>query len=422
MLTSVLVVAEYFPTIVQPWLLNAVEQICLRGQVTVVASEKGLGPLPLKVETLGLLARTVYCQMTGTGMLKKLFSPANFLKMILSAQFWRGVSVLGIPLSDIRLLLKHLALARVAGFDHYNIIHAHHEISAYEYLPLAKALNIPFVLTIHGLPPAGVAELSMEKREVLYRSVSHVQVNTQYSARQVVALGCPPEKIRILPQGTDLKAFQFYPRLPVKGKESLVILTVARIQSDKGHKYVIEAVANLVRAGHSIEYRIVGAGYEEDNLRQQIRSLGMEHVIKMVGALTGQHLLDEYRNAHIFILPSLHDSEGKREETQGVVIQEAQASGKIVIATNTGGIPECVEDGMSAFLVEDSSASAMEAAILRVLNQSEQWRLWQEKGRQWVESRYDINVIGEKQWELYQQAIVEKNASTHAAPMLRRSH
>lgn len=422
MLTSILVVAEYFPTIVQPWLLNAIEQICLRGQVTVVASEKGLGPFPLKVEALGLLARTVYCQMTGAGMLRKLFNPTDFLKMILNAQFWRGVSVVGMPLSDIRLLLKHLALARVAGFDHYDVIHAHHEISAYEYLPLAKALNIPFVLTIHGLPPAGVAELSMEKRGVLYRSVAHVQVNTQYSARQVIALGCAPEKIRILPQGTDLQAFQFYPRLPVEGKESLVILTVARIQSDKGHKYVIEAVANLVRAGHSIEYRIVGAGYEEDNLRQLIQSLGMEHAIKMVGALTGQPLLDEYRNAHIFILPSLHDSEGKREETQGVVIQEAQASGKIVIATKTGGIPECVEDGVSAFLVEDSSASAMEAAILRVLNQSEHWRQWQEKGRHWVESRYDINVIGEKQWELYQQAIAEKNASSHAAPLLRRSH
>lgn len=422
MLTSILVVAEYFPTIVQPWLLNAIEQICLRGQVTVVASEKGLGPFPVKVEALGLLARTVYCQMTGAGMLRKLFNPTDLLKMIFSAQFWRGVSVMGMPLSDIRLLLKHLALARVAGFDHYDVIHAHHEISAYEYLPLAKALNIPFVLTIHGLPPAGVAELSMEKRRVLYRSVAHVQVNTQYSARQVIALGCPSEKIRVLPQGTDLQAFQFYPRLPVEGKESLVVLTVARIQSDKGHKYVIEAVANLIRAGHSIEYRIVGAGYEEDNLRQLIQSLGMEHAIKMVGALTGQPLLEEYRNAHVFILPSLHDSEGKREETQGVVIQEAQASGKIVIATKTGGIPECVEDGVSAFLVEDSSASAMEAAILRVLNQSEHWRQWQEKGRQWVESRYDINVIGEKQWELYQQAIAEKNASSHAAPLLRRSH
>lgn len=422
MLTSVLVVAEYFPTIVQPWLLNAIEQICLRGQVTVVASEKGLGPIPLKVETLGLLARTVYCQMTGTDLLKKLFSPANFLKMILSSQFWRGVSLVGVPFSDIRGLLKHLALARVAGFDHYDIIHAHHEISAYEYLPLAKALNIPFVLTIHGLPPAGVAELSMEKREILYRSVTHVQVNTQYSARQVLALGCPPEKIRILPQGTDLQAFRFYPRMHAVGEEPLVILTVARIQSDKGHRFAIEAVANLVKAGHRIEYRIVGAGFEENNLRQQVRSLGMENAIKMVGALTGQPLLEEYRNAHVFILPSLHDSEGKREETQGVVIQEAQASGKIVIATKIGGISECVEDGVSAILVEDSSASAIEAAILGVLNQSEHWMQWQEKGRQWVESRYDINVIGEKQWELYQQAIAEKNASSHAAAKLHRGH
>lgn len=398
------------------------EQICCRGRVTIAASAEGLGPVPEKVQILGLLSRTVYCPMTGADMLMKLFSPDNLFSMSALAQFWRGLGVLGLPRADLRMFLKYLALARVAGFDRYDIVHAHHEISAYEFLPLAKALNIPVVLTFHGKPPPNVAELSQQKRQMLYDFVSHVQVNTQFAAQQVIALGCSPEKIRILPQGTDLQGFPFCPRPPADSQQPLVILTVARVQSDKGHKYAIEAVARLVKTGHRIEYRIVGAGPEEDALRNQIKMLGMESSIKMLGPLPDIQLFDEYRHAHVFILPSLRDLEGKHEETQGVVIQEAQASGKIVIATITGGVPECVDNGVSAFLVEDRNAAAFEKAILDILHKPEQWQQWQGKARQWVETRYDINVIGEKQWELYQKAIADKKSRVPLTPMLGGTH
>lgn len=421
-MTSVLVVAEFFPTIIQPWLLNSIEQICLRGRATVAASAPGLGPVPKKVEALELLKRTLYCPMTGGRLVRRILRPDIFLRMVVHPAFWRGLAILGIPLSDSRAMLKHIGLAQVVGFDRYNIIHAHHEINAYEFLPVARALNIPLVLTFHGKPPPGVAELSMEKRKVLFKSIAHVQVNTQFAATQVIALGCAAEKIRILPQGTDLKDFPFCPRPPVCAGEPLVILTVARIQSDKGHKYAIEAVANLVRAGHNIEYRIVGAGPEEVNLRAQINALGMQKAITMLGPLTDMKLFNQYRQAHVFVLPSLRDLKGMHEETQGVVIQEAQATGNIVIATKTGGVSECVESGTSAFLVEDRSASAIEAAILRILRQPDNWKQWQEKARQWVESRFDINIIGNLQWDLYQQAIVEDKARASLTPLLGRSH
>lgn len=406
--TSVLVVTEFFPALIQPWLLNSVEQICSRGRVTIAASADGGGAVAEKVFELGLLDRTVYCPMTGNGLIKQLFNPGNFFNMLRQPSFWRGLGVLGMPPLDVRKLLKHIALARVAGRDRYDIIHAHHEISAYEFLPLARALNMPLILTFHGKPPPGVAELAMPKREALYEFVSLVQVNTQFAAQQVIDLGCAPDKIRILPQGTDLKEFPFCPRPPFQNRQPLVILTVARVQADKGHRYAIEAVARLIQAGHPIEYRIAGSGPEAQALQSQIKALGMEGSITMLGPIPRAQLLEEYRNAHVFILPSLRDLEGKHEETQGVVIQEAQASGKIVIATRVGGVPECVEEGVSAFLVEDRSADAFEKAILEILHHPEKWQDWQKKAREWVETRYDINVIGEKQWALYQEAIAEK--------------
>lgn len=410
-MTSVLVVTEFFPALIQPWLLNSVEQICNRGRVTIAASADGGGAIAEKVFALGLLEQTVYCPTTGNGLIKQLFNPGKFFKMLQQAAFWRGLGVLGVPPLDVRKLLKYIALARVAGRDRYDIMHAHHEISAFEFLPLARALNMPLILTFHGKPPPGVAELAMPKRKELYAFVSLVQVNTQFAAQQVIELGCAPEKIRILPQGTDLKEFPFCPRPPLENRQPLVILTVARVQADKGHRYAIEAVARLINAGHPIEYRIAGSGPEAQALQSQINALGMEAYITLLGPIPRAQLLDEYRNAHVFILPSLRDLEGKHEETQGVVIQEAQASGKIVIATRVGGVPECVDDGVSAFLVEDRSADAFEKAILDILRQPEKWQDWQEKARLWVETRYDINVIGEKQWTLYQEAITENKVN-----------
>lgn len=137
-MTSVLVVTEFFPALIQPWLLNSVEQICNRGRVTIAASADGGGAIAEKVFALGLLEQTVYCPTTGNGLIKQLFNPGNFFKMLQQATFWRGLGVLGVPPLDVRKLLKYIALARVAGRDRYDIMHAHHEISAFEFLPLSR--------------------------------------------------------------------------------------------------------------------------------------------------------------------------------------------------------------------------------------------------------------------------------------------
>ena len=146
-------------------------------------------------------------------------------------------------------------------------------------------------------------------------------------------------------------------------------------------------------------------GPERKTLEEQIRQLKLENTIEIIGEASDEQLLNEYQRAHLFILPSIKDRDGYHEETQGVVIQEAQASGTIVIATQTGGIPECVDDGRSAFLVPDRDANAIADVIQTVISQPEQWDAWRRAARNWVEQNFATEVVGQKTWQLYQRLI-----------------
>ena len=95
------------------------------------------------------------------------------------------------------------------------------------------------------------------------------------------------------------------------------------------------------------------------------------------------------------------------EETQGVAIQEAQSSGTIVVATKTGGIPECVEDGSTGFLVEDRNSDAIVKKVEWLMDNHQNWPEWQANARKSVEDNYDINVVGEKLMELYNALVNE---------------
>ena len=126
------------------------------------------------------------------------------------------------------------------------------------------------------------------------------------------------------------------------------------------------------------------------------------------GERTDEQLLQEYREAHIFVLPSVPDEfGGHHTETQGVVIQEAQASGVIALASDTVGIPECVDDGRSAFLIPPRNPQALAEKIEWLLDHPSSWEALQRSGRAWVESRYAMDNIGRRLWETDSEVVTK---------------
>lgn len=397
---NILSLTDIYPSAVQPWMINHLIQIEKNGGQNLIVNY-GSDDFDFDAEVKDFQLASNYTSLGTTN--SEIIT--NFLKRNATlGSFSKTVSLYNTAekKSTLKKNLHQLFTAYPFKAD-ADIVHSHSEGMAARYLNLIKARNLPLIHTFHGQAPIGVPTVTALQRKELTRYVRAVLVNTKFAMEQYKTLGAEGCKFEIIPQGIDLQKWPFFP-IPAPSKsETLNLLTVGRIVPEKGHSYVIDAIKNLSERGLNISYHIVGRGPEKSVLEEKVKELGIKSNVIFHGTLTGTALKEVYKTCHMFVLPSLKGTGETWEETQGVVIQEAQASGKIVFATKTGGIPECIVDNVNGFLVPDRNSSYLASKILEVLEAPEKWKYWQENGRSWVSENYDCNYIGKKVYKLYEE-------------------
>lgn len=199
----------------------------------------------------------------------------------------------------------------------------------------------------------------------------------------------------MLPQGLPVDDFPFVPRAAPAVGETLTLLTVGRFQRDKGQAYAILAIRRLRDRGMRVHWHFAGVGEDLPRLQRLARRVGVEEQVTFHIRLALEPLRALYQQCHLFVLTSVgSDNASEGVETQGVVLQEAQASGCIPIATRVGGIPECITDGVDGRLIVDRSHRAITDAIGEMLAAGSEWPRYQQNGRRTVEQRFVADVIG----------------------------
>ena len=251
-----------------------------------------------------------------------------------------------------------------------DIIHAHWPFPhAYIALGAAKLFRIPLVLNFHG------AELLLIRkkkwvRPLLKFAISQAQAvfaNSSFTASKIKALR--NVDVEWSPYGTTLETGtgNAEPH-PVQGK--FKILFVGRHIERKGICYLIEAAKYLPR--DQFEIRIVGVG----DLTEDLKKLASESAapnsaeIIFTGKLSPEALANEYKTANVFTLPAIVDSKGDTEGL-GVVLIEAMELGLPIVASNVGGIPDVVIDGVSGILVPEKDPEALANAYKRLASNPE---------------------------------------------------
>jgi glycosyltransferase involved in cell wall biosynthesis len=140
---------------------------------------------------------------------------------------------------------------------------------------------------------------------------------------------------------------------------------------------LIDAVRRIVDQGVELICSIIGEGSERTSLEAKVRSLGLHSRVKFLGHIgSSQRLHREYRNADIFVLPSL--SEGFPR-----VIYEAMSQSLPVVCTKVGGIPETLSSDQ-ALLVRPGCSRELSAAVVRIATQSKLRRALINKGYEWT--------------------------------------
>ena len=136
----------------------------------------------------------------------------------------------------------------------------------------------------------------------------------------------------------------------------------------------------------------MGTGIQEEELKSQCQTLGLDAVVDFLGFVSNEKLVEEYAACDIFVLPSIVDSKGDTEGL-GIVMIEALAHAKPVVASAVGGIVDVICSGTTGFLVPEKDPQALAEAILTLLLNPRRAEQMGRKGLADVQTRFSWSRI-----------------------------
>lgn len=166
----------------------------------------------------------------------------------------------------------------------------------------------------------------------------------------------------------------------------LKIVTIARLNWIKGIDLAISAMKILKENGMDFQYSIIGDGDQKQTERYKymVYESGLQNEVIFCGKMTHKETLEELKKVDIYIQPSLNEGFCN-------AILEAQAMGKLCIASNKGGLPENILDGKTGWLFPEYSPHSLAVTIEKVLNLSNDEKLLvSENARKRVEKEFNI--------------------------------
>lgn len=183
-----------------------------------------------------------------------------------------------------------------------------------------------------------------------------------------------------------------------------VLLTVARLANEKGHRFLIQALPGLLAEWPSLVCLFVGEGESREALVALAREHGVDQLCRFVGARND--VADWYAAADVVVLPSL--SEGFP-----FVLLEALAMACPVVATNVNGVPELIHDGRTGVLVPPRNPKALEAALRTLLRDPCLAARLGRAGQQEVAAHYTADKMIQHTVKVIEEAMPTLRDSVH---------
>ena len=283
-------------------------------------------------------------------------APTHFLRRFwfrqLRDQPWR--------ISDPELRALQTVLTETGA----RLLHIYFGQIAVHLLPLIRAWKNPSIVSFHG------ADVMVDMNKPAYRkatlrmldAVTLVLVRSESLQRALVELGCDPKKIEIQRTGIPLQEFPFRERaVPNNGEWRFV--EAGRLIEKKGLPVTLRAFSTFSKQHPNATLTIAGEGPLLTELKNLARELAVTDRVSFTGFVSQEQLREIYYRSHIFLHPSQTGRDGNQEGVPNSML-EAMATGLPAFATEHGGIPEAIENGVSGVLVPERDAEALGRALL----------------------------------------------------------
>ena len=276
------------------------------------------------------------------------------------------------------------------------IVHGHNQTSVQYALLGRRMIGAKVLITAHGRGKADYREPTQEE----WRQVSAVTAVSEAVAEEICD-SLPAGRLSVILNGVETsvaKRSREETRKTLGIAETEIVGTiVARIDAMKGHDTLLEACAILKRRNRAFTLLIVGDGVERDNRERLSRELNLSpDKVRFLGFR--KDVPDILSASDFFMLPSL---------TEGLPLSvlEAMSHGLPVVATNVGGIPELIQEGVHGLLVPPKNQSSLANAMEQILTSPV---LGQEMGRRGalrVQKEFSFNSMMEKYSERYEELL-----------------
>jgi colanic acid/amylovoran biosynthesis glycosyltransferase len=288
---------------------------------------------------------------------------------------------------------------------HARLLHIYFGQIAVHLLPLIRSWKKPSIVSFHG------ADVTVDMNKPAYReatrqmldAVRMVLVRSESLRRALSQLGCDEEKIEIQRTGIPLDEFPFRERsLPQNGECRFV--QAGRLIEKKGLPVTLRAFAVFLREYPNAKLTIAGEGPLLGQLQNLARELNIDGRVSFTGFISQEQLRETYYASHIFLHPSQTGQDGNQEGIPNSML-EAMASGLPVFATQHGGIPEAIENGLTGVLVPERDHQKLATALLNAAQDPVFLSRIARNGADFIRKNFDLREQARRLEEIYLRII-----------------
>ena len=338
--------ANEFPSPVEPYMAEEIAEFESRGVCVVTCSARRCNSRVVSSDQrpdIVLLPLKVSVLLNAAGLCVRAWPR---LAPIISQVLFRGREG---PVQRLKALAHtFLGACYAVQLQEHDVthIHVHHGyFASWIAMTAASLLGISYSLTLHG------SDLLLHANylDVKLAACRFCVTISEYNRRYILAhYALAQEKVIVSRMGVEVPEQISAQRLGEEGRDVFRLLAVGRLHRVKDHEFLIKACARLATGSRNFECSIAGEGPERRKLERLITNLGLAQEVHLLGHVDRPRMGALYERADVVVLTS-------RSEGIPLVLMEAMARGKIVLAPAITGIPELVMTGKTGFLYEPHS-------------------------------------------------------------------
>ncbi len=302
---------------------------------------------------------------------------------------------------DPTLLRK---MAQVIRNEHIDLIHSHLPDQNFYSCVVGLWEGRKTIATYHGAPQlAGDGAKNAFKTWVVRHSAAKVVAVSDYLRRLLVESGFPPGKIARIYNGVDLNRYATAAAGKLRSELGLsestpLVGMVGNIRPSKGYEYFIEAARKVAEALPDVQFVAVGEVDSQigGRLIELVRQYGLGERFRFLGFRPDVALV--LRDLDVFVLSSTN-------EGLSIATIEAMAAGAPVVATQSGGPEEIVEDGETGYLVPPGDAAALASRIVTLIENRPQAIAMARAAQGTVQSKFSLAGMVREYEALYERCL-----------------